>query len=143
MVDELKWLPKDRIKADQLKQDRLPVEMPKLPDVNIRREPGIFGKENALDRQHRENLLQTRRRVIEIDYIGKGQAVIGVSGIANATKAVEMMETINLGLEPGSLARELGEKLTEIHAQLLAQGQVALSKHYLEDAISRVTNKRG
>jgi hypothetical protein len=72
----------------------------------------------------------------------KGMAVITASGRATIVKAVEMMELADEELESGSLAREVGEKLTEVGTQLMAQSHVAFAQHYAEDAISRIIGRK-
>lgn len=141
MLDELRWTTKKRISAEQIKADMSPAKMPDPRNAVVRREPGLFGKENAQDRQHRDSLIKTHQIVVEIDCVEKGQAVISVSGRAIIVKAVEIMEASDQQVEPGTLAREVGEKLTEVDAQLMVQGHVAFGKHYIEDAIARITRR--
>lgn len=113
------------------------VEIPNLPTVHVRRE-GFLGKPNAQDRQEEDRLRAIRHLAEASAYAANGMAALSVIGRRAVTQAVLLNEQADARLPARSLAREVGENLTVISAQTMAEGFVALMNNYTQAAVARI-----
>jgi hypothetical protein len=124
-------------RTNRIRIDNPPSEMPRPPRAVVRRQ-GLLGGLNPLDRTHEERLREAYYLAEESAYVDRGMASLSVYGRHVITKAVSDMEQMDRELPVGSLAQEVGETLTQLGAQLMAEAHVAISQNYIQTSIARL-----
>lgn len=115
-----------------------PITIPSPGQVEVQKEPGLFGRIKPADSAHLERLSETARITRETIYAQVCANYVGKKGLETTVSAIdEMQETVEQHPH-GTAAREWGEALLDATAQALGQGHLAMIQVTTESFLSRI-----